>query len=45
MTWQRVALPDAGGVQQQPARTMEALTLVGRLKNDTLRRAQAGQRT
>lgn len=34
--WQRVALPEAGGVGDQPARLMEALGWVGQLRNAAL---------
>lgn len=34
--WQRTSLPVAGGVEDQPAKLMEALTLIAREENAAL---------
>jgi hypothetical protein len=38
--WQRRALPETGGIVDQPARVMEALAHVAREENAALHRAQ-----
>jgi len=45
LAWQRTALPVAGGVGDQPAKVMEALTVIAREENAALqRRGRASRR-
>lgn len=41
--WQRTSLPAAGGLEDQPARLMEALALVAREENRQIRMAMKSQ--
>jgi hypothetical protein len=40
LEWQRIGLPHAGGVNDQPAKVMEALTLIAREENALVQRAR-----
>lgn len=42
--WQRTSLPAAGGVEDQPAKLMEALALLAREENALIRRAAKQRR-
>ncbi len=42
--WQRTALPSAGGVEDQPAKVMEALALIAREENALIGQARKQSR-
>lgn len=42
--WQRTALPAAGGVEDQPAKLMEALALIAREENALIEQARKQSR-
>lgn len=43
--WQRDSLPSEGGIEDQPAKLMEALALIARIENTALRLEAARART
>lgn len=45
VAWQRTSLPAAGGVEDQPAKLMEALALIARDENALIRQARKTRRT
>lgn len=40
IAWERTALPVAGGIEDQPAKVMEAMALIAREENALIQRAQ-----
>lgn len=43
--WVRTALPEAGGLSEQPARLMAELAWIAQVRNEQIRRAMHARRT